>query len=708
MNNQKQKEDLTRQFLMEAAKDMKFSLGPGAEKYIQDRDDAKEKAKPSYDKPLPFDYKKGKFDFQAYMALPTQRERLDYARVAADSDPVFNKIIGVGQGSSRIVYEMPGTGKVLKMAINNKGVGQNKAELEISLKVHMEMGQYPIVTKIFGHDKESEPTWLIAESVEPIDYTKDFLAITGIPFNVVKLFNRYGEHFDKNITDELLSKAIGGPNLNDILAIKMINKKLESGTAENPQALETYIKVLQDRIKASKEITPAEIRANPMFDSLMKLFDLGLDNGDSTDLRHWGKTEDGRAVLLDYGLTEEVMGKHYYNTGLSDRAVTQNFDESYKSNQQLLEVDGRNKLPRGRPPKDLQNALNLINNAKMVDDYDEELGPDDKKAKVVAEPTKTPASKMKFIKGPGAEAFTQGQADAKEKAKPSFDKPVPFDYKTGKFDLQEYMALEKASQRLDYANAAYQSRPILFSKLGQGSSRVVYDMPGTGKVLKMAINNKGVGQNKEEIEISFKAHMKFPDYPIVTKIFGHDDSSNPTWLISESVKELTNDAAFLAIAGVSFEIVIAACDSGGRLEKLLAEMAVNQKNKLIKVIDADILNLTNWLDQHKRGQVGSYPGQVQRYIDHIEVLTKGKAKLEKQTFQTIRQNPIIKSLAGLGELGLANGDTKRVEHWGETEDGRVVLLDYGFTPAIADKFYRNSWNRVDTQSLAEIFRQELK
>ena len=37
----------------------------------------------------------------------------------------------------------------------------------------------------------------------------------------------------------------------------------------------------------------------------------GLAIGDLWVYDHWGKTADGRVVLLDYGLTDEIWNSHY-------------------------------------------------------------------------------------------------------------------------------------------------------------------------------------------------------------------------------------------------------------------------------------------------------------------------------------------------------------------------------------------------------------
>jgi len=39
------------------------------------------------------------------------------------------------------------------------------------------------------------------------------------------------------------------------------------------------------------------------------------------------------------------------------------------------------------------------------------------------------------------------------------------------------------------------------------------------------------------------------------------------------------------------------------------------------------------------------------------------------------------------KYGLSEGDAGKIEHWGKTPDGRVVLLDYGLNDEIYINFY---------------------
>jgi hypothetical protein len=69
-----------------------------------------------------------------------------------------------------------------------------------------------------------------------------------------------------------------------------------------------------------------------------------------------------------------------------------------------------------------------------------------------------------------------------------------------------------------------------------------------------------------------------------------------------------------------------------------------------------------------------------------EIAEKGQAQNEVEV--DVYTNPKTKAVRHLqNELGLDFSDLTRMNHWGGGTDGRLVLLDYGFTVEVADKFY---------------------
>lgn len=266
---------------------------------------------------------------------------------------------------------------------------------------------------------------------------------------------------------------------------------------------------------------------------------------------------------------------------------------------QLIIQEAPNRLPnRGRPPKKLANALAAINNAPF--DQDDGSGEEPVGIKMAA-------------------ALPEPEEDKRL----NFQKPLDPEYKSGEFDFNDYTALKTPSERLLYVRNAAKQEPGQFRRLGAGSSRIVYDMPGTGKVLKLALNDKGIAQNKAEIEITRRIHSVSADYPLVTKIFGHDSSDEPTWLLAEGVLPIT-EAEFEQLTG------------------------------------------QRW---------GSF------YSALLSVLSSKEPTGNK--FMDVLANTIRKNKLELGDIAV-------LQHWGKTEDGRLVMLDYGFTTAVAKKHYRGA------------------
>lgn len=91
--------------------------------------------------------------------------------------------------------------------------------------------------------------------------------------------------------------------------------------------------------------------------------------------------------------------------------------------------------------------------------------------------------------------------------------------------LKELNNLNSFASKIKFANQHY-------NRIGSGTGRVVYEIDDN-KVLKLAKNNKGIAQNREEYSIS-----KYNDYDdILTNVI--DSCDNDTWLLSEKAKKVS-------------------------------------------------------------------------------------------------------------------------------------------------------------------------
>jgi hypothetical protein len=68
---------------------------------------------------------------------------------------------------------------------------------------------------------------------------------------------------------------------------------------------------------------------------------------DIDSINHWGKTPDGRCVLLDYGYTEDVHKSHYSNR------VTKDDVDQYAKTEELKD---KNFIDSYAPTKNIKSA----------------------------------------------------------------------------------------------------------------------------------------------------------------------------------------------------------------------------------------------------------------------------------------------------------------------------------------------------------------
>lgn len=160
----------------------------------------------------------------------------------------------LGEGSSRAAFLLSGK-YVLKIALNKKGLAQNNAELEVFTNPKSKS----IVAKIYASNDQQQ--WLIADLVKPVASVEEFEQMCGVSWTV----------FSSQIVKGLKEKDV-------------------------PHEASKFVKT---------------VLATALENNLLP-GDLAQTRSDSKNaLGHWGKTPDGRLVLLDYGFTEKVASDHY-------------------------------------------------------------------------------------------------------------------------------------------------------------------------------------------------------------------------------------------------------------------------------------------------------------------------------------------------------------------------------------------------------------
>ena len=167
-------------------------------------------------------------------------------------------IIRLAKGSARIVYEITDD-MVLKQAYNKKGLAQNREEYTL----FQELGNSGMLAKIYKADTKKFK-WIQMEKCNRISQ-KDYLVYFSIPFT----------------------------------------------------EFQHCIKYLKQKIRPSKKFVEKPfsydlIKDKPWFKTLIDMvMNFDIATGDLKRLSSFGQTNEGKIVLIDYGLTFSIYKKYY-------------------------------------------------------------------------------------------------------------------------------------------------------------------------------------------------------------------------------------------------------------------------------------------------------------------------------------------------------------------------------------------------------------
>ncbi len=227
------------------------------------------------------------FNLNKFKQLPDLATKTTYAKQIL---PLL------GKGSSRIVFALSGD-KVLKIARDQKGIAQNHAELELFTNPKTK----PVIARIFDADSGYE--WLISELVKPLDSSEEaWKEATGFDYKFFNLLIKDWEKAEEPPPEEYMKNLINSWQER----LKRLYGKESEPIYKTTQAR------LKNYIRMSK---------SPLVMGSFNLLDQGLVSADlihynsekpgDNVIGHYGKTLDGRLVLLDYGYTVDVWQKHY-------------------------------------------------------------------------------------------------------------------------------------------------------------------------------------------------------------------------------------------------------------------------------------------------------------------------------------------------------------------------------------------------------------
>lgn len=218
------------------------------------------------------------------------------------------------------------------------------------------------------------------------------------------------------------------------------------------------------------------------------------------------------------------------------------------------------------------------------------------------------------------------------------------------FSLQEFKQLQTLEEQTAYA----EKRNLVVFR--GGSSRITY-MINNRHVIKLArldAQDKGRLQNATEVKVAQNPIAE----QVVTRVFDYDSRDN-NWLIAEVVRGIRTVSEFEKLTGVSWNAFRGAVTAlqGGPLALVQAEV-LDELEDLKKLSKTD----------------------TSRAV--------GNRLLRKQELLKSLEHPMVAAVDAVISIAkLMPGDILSVEHWGKTADGRLALMDYGFSEEGWKKHY---------------------
>jgi hypothetical protein len=171
----------------------------------------------------------------------------------------------LGIGSSRAGFLLTSQ-KVLKVALDERGMAQNEAEVNLYTNPLTK----PVITKIYDFDSEYQ--WIVCELVDNFDTDDQFRKAIGmVPQNI------------SGFRIDTIMRKLGETDHNSDEFNELV-EKFDEGTNPNFREFMLGLNVLMTKF--------------------------GLPSFDMYD-QHFGRTIDGRIVLLDYGIDKDVLKKWY-------------------------------------------------------------------------------------------------------------------------------------------------------------------------------------------------------------------------------------------------------------------------------------------------------------------------------------------------------------------------------------------------------------
>lgn len=222
--------------------------------------------------------KNRKFNFSYFKTLQSHDQILDY---------ISSRLPIIGEGTTRVVFAV-NTHRVIKVAKNTNGYLQNAAELEMYTNPYSSK----VVTKINNVGQVgTNLVWLSCDLLKPIQTEEEFEKKSGLCWKTyIRAISAVAKKIERP-TNEIIE-------LEYQKEYKRYEKIKETGTYGDVEAC--YFEL--SCIKA--------IKNSDFFNSIVSAMKhSGLMPGDLMEYDHYGVNPEGKLLLLDYGLTQEVAKK---------------------------------------------------------------------------------------------------------------------------------------------------------------------------------------------------------------------------------------------------------------------------------------------------------------------------------------------------------------------------------------------------------------
>jgi hypothetical protein len=229
------------------------------------------------------------------------------------------------------------------------------------------------------------------------------------------------------------------------------------------------------------------------------------------------------------------------------------------------------------------------------------------------------------------------------------------------------------------------------------------------RVIKVALNKAGLAQNRTEVDVATDPKTR----PVIANVFQADDDYK--WIVSELVRPISV-GEFKSLTGIDHGTFRNFINYSQAQEEIAASQKSVQKGKETKPepgrrSDAKSSSTTlgstqmsptllSKTERDKTAKLENITKIKQTFDVDVDELpdperdsdTLGVSRRQRMSniMQKLepKQRDFLLSVAALvNTADLLTGDVAKINSWGKTADGRLVLFDYGYTPDVKAKHY---------------------